>query len=121
MPVSTVQLRVEEKNPPHRRDDPAARRGDGRDAARALAFVPSSLNASIHELIGNLMIRRLTNMPPDFSAQFRPRYEWNDDVMRSAWWWTMWWPWVSMGILPSLPAPQPYGLAAILGKAADDI
>jgi hypothetical protein len=43
-------------------------------------------------------------MIPDFSAQFRPRYAWNDDVMRSAWWWTMWWPWVSLGMRPVLPA-----------------
>jgi hypothetical protein len=43
----------------------------------------------------NPMFRPLTNMTPDFSAQFRPRFEWNDDVMRSAWWWTIWWPWLS--------------------------
>jgi hypothetical protein len=66
-------------------------------------------------------ILMMTNMTPDFSAQFRPRYEWNDDVMRSAWWWTMWWPWVSLGILPSWAAPQANGLAAIFGDAAGDI
>jgi hypothetical protein len=30
------------------------------------------------------MLRPLTNMTSDFSAQFRPRYTWNDDVMRAA-------------------------------------
>jgi hypothetical protein len=57
-------------------------------------------------------------MTPDFSAQFRPRCAWNDNVMLSAWWWTMWWPWVSLGILPSLPAPPPNDLAAIFGERA---
>ena len=32
-------------------------------------------------------------MIPDFSAQFRPRYVWNNDTMLRAWWWAMYWPW----------------------------
>ena len=62
------------------------------------------------------MIRPL--MTPDFSAQFRPRYAWNDNVMLSAWWWTMWWPWVGLGVLPSLPARQSDEVAAIFGEFA---
>ena len=34
-------------------------------------------------------------MSPDFSAQFRPRYVWNDDTLLSAWWWAMYWPWTA--------------------------
>jgi len=37
-------------------------------------------------------------MTSDFSAQFRPRYAWNDDVMRAAWWWAMWWPWLNSAV-----------------------
>ena len=34
-------------------------------------------------------------MIPDFSAQFRPRYVWNNDTMLRAWWWAMYWPWTA--------------------------
>jgi hypothetical protein len=33
-------------------------------------------------------------MVPDFTAQFRPRYVWNDDTMFQAWWWAMYRPWM---------------------------
>lgn len=64
------------------------------------------------------MLGSLTNLPPDFSAQFRPRYAWNDDVMRAAWWWAMWWPWVSLGMKSGFSLPRPTGIAALFEDSA---
>jgi hypothetical protein len=41
---------------------------------------------------------------PDFSAQFRPRYVWNDDTMLQAWWWAMCWPWTAVSARMSCPS-----------------
>ena len=92
----------------------------GATAGRTLAFLSRAARQLFPRIAHNLMFRPLTNMTSDFSAQFRPRYAWNDDVMRSAWWWTMWWPWLSLGMLPDFPTPQPYGVAAILGEFAGE-
>jgi hypothetical protein len=41
---------------------------------------------------------------PDFSAQFRPRYVWNDEIMFQAWWWAMYWPWTAVSSRMSFPS-----------------
>ncbi|WP_325397518.1 hypothetical protein [Acidocella sp.] len=38
--------------------------------------------------------------------------------MRAAWWWAMWWPWVSLGMKSGFSVPRPPGIAGLFEDSA---
>jgi hypothetical protein len=67
---------------------------------------------NINIIDGSILTVGPKTMTPDFSAQFRPRYVWNDDILLQAWWWAMYWPWTAVSGRMGCPSAT----AALTGR-----